>query len=136
VFISHATEDKERFVVPFAAMLRAEGIDAWLDQWEMLPGDSLVRKIFSEGLSNATAVVVVLSRVSIAKPWVSEELDAAVVKRINEDSKLIPIVLDNLNARTEVPSTPQSSLAKHEKCWGCPTTKLSSHSTSLRPRAT
>ena len=103
VFISHASEDKARFVLPFAEMLRQEGIDAWLDRWEMLPGDSLVRKIFSEGLSSASAVVVVLSRVSIAKPWVAEELDAAVVKRINEDSKLIPIVLDSLDVKTEVP---------------------------------
>lgn len=90
VFISHASEDKERFVVPFAQGLRAEGVDAWVDQWEMLPGDSLVRKIFTEGLDKADAVVVVLSRVSITKAWVAEELDAAVVKRINDDSKLIP----------------------------------------------
>lgn len=105
VFISHATEDKERFVLPFAQGLRAEGVDAWVDQWEMLPGDSLVRKIFTEGLDKADAVVVVLSRVSITKAWVAEELDAAVVKRINDDSKLIPIVLDDLDVKTEVPAS-------------------------------
>jgi hypothetical protein len=74
VFISHASEDKERFVLPFARELRAEGVDAWVDQWEMLPGDSLARKIFTEGLDKADAVVVVLSRVSITKAWVAEEL--------------------------------------------------------------
>jgi TIR domain len=104
VFISHASEDKERFVLPFAQDLRAEGVNAWVDQWAMLPGDSLVRKIFTEGLDNAVAVVVVLSRVSTTKPWVAEELDAAVVKRINDDSKLIPIVLDNLDVKTDVPA--------------------------------
>jgi hypothetical protein len=105
VFISHASEDKERFVLPFAQDLRAEGVDAWVDRWEMLPGDSLVRKIFTEGLDKAVAVVVVLSRVSITKVWVAEELDAAVVKRINDDSKLIPIVLDNLDVKTDVPAS-------------------------------
>jgi hypothetical protein len=105
VFISHATEDKERFVLPFAQDLRAEGVDAWVDWWEMLPGDSLVRKIFAEGLANAVAVIVILSRVSITKAWVAEELDAAVVKRINDDSKLIPIVLDDLDVKTEVPAS-------------------------------
>jgi hypothetical protein len=105
VFISHATEDKERFVLPFAEGLRAEGVDAWVDRWEMLPGDSLVRKIFTEGLDKADAVVVVLSRVSIKKAWVAEELDAAVVKRINDDSKLIPVVLDDLDVKTEVPAS-------------------------------
>lgn len=103
VFVSHASEDKDRFVLRFAEQLRARGLDAWVDRWEMLPGDSLVAKIFREGLDGAAAVVVVLSRVSIVKPWVAEELDAAVVKRINEGSKLIPIVLDNLDPKTEVP---------------------------------
>jgi hypothetical protein len=105
VFISHTTEDKGRFVLPFAEELRSEGVDAWVDNWEMLPGDSLVKKIFSEGLNNAVAVIVILSRVSITKPWVAEELDAAVVKRINEDSKLIPVVLDALDVKTEVPAS-------------------------------
>lgn len=104
VFLSHASEDKERFVLPFAAELRARGVDVWLDRWEMLPGDSLVRKIFSEGLDEAAAVIVVLSRVSITKPWVAEELDAAVVKRISNGSKLIPVVLDNLDHSIDIPT--------------------------------
>ena len=53
VFISHASEDKERFVMNFASKLRANGVDAWLDKWEMLPGDSLVDKIFEEGIKEA-----------------------------------------------------------------------------------
>ncbi|MGH3922708.1 MAG: toll/interleukin-1 receptor domain-containing protein [Pseudonocardiaceae bacterium] len=57
----------------------------------MLPGDSLVKKIFTEGIGQAEAVLVVLSRHSITKRWVAAELDAAVVKRIQDDAKLIPI---------------------------------------------
>lgn len=95
VFLSHASEDKERFVVDFATRLRERGIDVWLDRWEMLPGDSLVRKIFDEGLAHAEAVIVVVSNFSIAKPWVREELDIAVVNKINKSSKLIPVVIDD-----------------------------------------
>jgi|SRR5450830_304130 len=105
VFISHASEDKERFVLAFAARLRASGIDAWLDKWEMLPGDSLVDKIFEEGLRQAAAVLVVLSANSVGKPWVREELNAAFVKRINSGSKLIPVVLDNCNVPEALAST-------------------------------
>ena len=94
VFLSHASEDKDRFVLQFATALRAEGIDVWLDKWEILPGDSLVDKIFEEGLKEAEAVIVVLSKYSIAKKWVREELNAAVVQRINKQTKLIPIVID------------------------------------------
>lgn len=106
VFVSHASEDKERFVNHFAAQLRANGVDAWLDKWEMLPGDSLVDKIFEEGLKDAQAVIIVLSRTSVEKPWVHQELNAAVVKRINTGSKLIPLVIDDC----EVPEALKSTL--------------------------
>lgn len=93
VFISHASEDKDRFVVEFARRLRENGVDAWLDQWEMRPGDSLVDKIFEEGLKEARSVIVVLSTVSVQKPWVREELNASVVNRISLGARLIPVVI-------------------------------------------
>src|SRR5881227_3407674 len=94
VFISHASEDKERFVLAFATKLRGKGIDAWIDRWEMYPGDSLVDKIFEEGLGHAEAFIIVLSRNSVEKRWVREELNTAVVKRIEKGTKIIPVVLD------------------------------------------
>jgi hypothetical protein len=54
-FISHASEDKDRFVVRFAKRLREKGVDAWLDKWDILPGDSLIEKIFEEGIKDADA---------------------------------------------------------------------------------
>lgn len=106
VFISHATEDKDRFVREFARLLRLRGIDAWFDEWEIHPGDSLVQKIFNEGLRDAMVVIVVLSNNSINKPWVREEIDAAFVKRVTNGSKLIPVVLDDC----EVPFALRSTL--------------------------
>jgi hypothetical protein len=104
VFVSHASEDKERFVLDFSTKLRAKGIDAWLDRWEILPGDSLIDKIFEEGIKNAQAVIVIVSKYSVDKKWVREELNAAVVKKINGISKLIPVVIDDC----EVPEALQS----------------------------
>lgn len=104
-FISHATEDKHRFVLDFTERLRAAGIDAWLDRWEMLPGDSLVDKIFEEGIRNASAVIVVLSENSVGKPWVREELNSAFVKRVNSGSKLIPVILDACKVPESLTST-------------------------------
>lgn len=95
VFLSHATEDKQRFVLPFATALRARGVDVWVDRWEMLPGDSLVDKIFEEGLKSASAVIVVLSANSVQKRWVREELNAATIKRVTTGTKLIPVVIDD-----------------------------------------
>jgi len=79
VFVSHATEDKDRFVNKFALRLRENGVDAWLDKWEMLPGDSLVDKIYGDGLKEALTVIIVLSSNSVSKPWVREELNASVI---------------------------------------------------------
>lgn len=96
VFMSHASDDKERFVIPFATKLQARGIDVWLDKWEMLPGDSLVDKIFEEGIKEADAFIIVLSAVSILKPWVREELNASFIKRLDGKCKIIPVVIDEI----------------------------------------
>lgn len=105
VFVSHASEDKERFVTNFAAKLRENGVDAWLDKWEMLPGDSLVDKIFEEGLKEAQAVIIVLSNYSIKKPWVREELNASIVSKLSKGTKIIPIILDDCEVPQSLTST-------------------------------
>lgn len=105
VFVSHASEDKERFVTNFATKLRENGVDAWLDKWEMLPGDSLVDKIFEEGLKEAQAVIIVLSNYSIKKPWVREELNVSIVAKLSKGTKIIPIVLDNCEVPQSLTST-------------------------------
>lgn len=106
VFLSHASEDKDRFVLGFARQLRENGVDAWLDQWEMKPGDSLVDKIFEQGLKDAHAVIIVLSATSVQKPWVREELNASVVNRISRGTKLIPVVIDEC----EVPESLRTTI--------------------------
>jgi hypothetical protein len=65
-----------------------------------------VDKIFEEGLKGAQAIILVLSRVSVEKPWVREELNAAIVKRINTGSRLIPVVIDEC----EIPEALKSTL--------------------------
>ncbi len=105
VFVSHASEDKERFVTEFATKLRAKGVDAWLDKWEMLPGDSLIDKIFEEGLKTADAVIIILSNNSVNKPWVKEELNASFVSKISNGTKIIPIVLDDCKVPESLKST-------------------------------
>lgn len=94
VFISHASEDKERFVIDFATKLRSNGVDAWVDQWEINVGDSLIDKIFEQGISEADSFIIVLSHNSIQKPWVKEELNAASIKRIEKSTKVIPVIID------------------------------------------
>jgi len=105
VFISHSGGDKQRFVLKFAERLRNNGIAAWLDVWEMLPGDSLVEKIWNEGLKGSDAVIVVLSNHSVGSKWVLEELNTAMVKKILDKTKLIPVRLESCEVPECVRST-------------------------------
>lgn len=114
VFVSHASEDKDRFVNKFAIKLRENGVDAWLDQWEMLPGDSLVDKIFEEGLKEAEAIIIVLSNFSVSKPWVREELNASIVSKLSKGTKIIPVVLDDCNVPESLTSTLWESIGNLE----------------------
>lgn len=105
VFLSHATEDNDRFARAFAKRLQDAGMDVWFDEWEILPGDSLVDKVFEEGLKSADAMVIVLSASSIDKPWVREEINAGFVKRVEGKCKLIPVILDDVQVPEALAST-------------------------------
>jgi hypothetical protein len=93
-FLSHASEDKPDFAEPLGRALAELGIKPWLDKWEIRPGDSLIQKLFDEGLATVSAVVVMISESSASKSWVREELDAAMVARITHTTRLIPVRLD------------------------------------------
>jgi hypothetical protein len=105
VFIIYASEDKERFVLDFATKLFSKGIHAWMGEREIYPGDSLIDRIFGEGIKNAQAVIVVLSNYSVDKPWVREELNASMVKKIHEGIKVIPVVIDDCQVPESLQST-------------------------------
>lgn len=106
VFISHASEDKDTFVTNFATKLRGKGVDAWLDSWEISPGDSLVDKIFEKGLKEADTVVIILSSYSVKKPWVIHELETSIANRNNgKKIKIIPIILDDCEVPQSLATT-------------------------------
>jgi hypothetical protein len=76
VFMCHATQDKPEveWVANHILSLRPE-LEFWIDNWSMVPGDSIVRKI-DEGLSAADRLVVFLTPSSVTSSWVRNELEA------------------------------------------------------------
>lgn len=94
-YICHTSEDKGTFVIPFAKKLSEKGIKVSVDPWELSHGESLIEKIFTEGIKSADAFIVVLSEFSVRKTWITEELRPGLVKRITAHSKLIPVVVDD-----------------------------------------
>jgi hypothetical protein len=60
LFISHASPDKERFVLPLAEVLKDPGVKVWLDKWDISLGASISESI-SRGLTQSRFGIVVLS---------------------------------------------------------------------------
>jgi hypothetical protein len=90
VYLAHASEDHDTFAKPLAERLIASGIDVWLDEWEIRAGDSLRRKM-EEGLENCTHFIVLLTPVSLRKPWVQTEIDAGFIRAVGGESCFIGI---------------------------------------------
>ena len=90
VFISHASVDKDIVVRPLALALREHGLEVWYDEFELIIGDSLRRKI-DLGLARSRFGVVVLSQAFFKKGWTNYELDGLVTRAVTVDQVLLPI---------------------------------------------
>lgn len=90
VFISHASEDKDAFVRPFAEHLKSLGVSVWYDEFSLQWGDSL-RKSIDKGLANSRFGVVVLSKAFVQKRWTEYELNGLVAGEIEGSKRILPI---------------------------------------------
>lgn len=91
-FVSHSHADKPT-AEALARALMARGIEAWFDKWEIQAGDSLIQKIFTEGLAQCAVFLVLLSPESVSSKWVREELDVALIQRLEGATRVVPIVV-------------------------------------------
>ena len=90
VFVSHASEDKARFVEPLIVALHQRGIKPWYDAHEIRLGDDFRRKM-DEGLSRSRFGVVVLSP-RFFKYWPEAELSALFNQEATFDqTRILPI---------------------------------------------
>ncbi len=89
VFLSFTWNDKV-LVENIAKKLLAAGIDTWWAEWEIGAGDSLVQKI-NQGLAGCTHFIVFLTPEALEKPWVKTEMDAGLIRMIEDKCKFIPL---------------------------------------------
>jgi hypothetical protein len=100
IFLSHNSEDKP-FVRELKARLEAHGAkEVWLDEAEILVGDSLTKKI-AEGLTKTKYIAAVLSPRSVKSSWVERELEVAINREISTGEV---VVLPLLYEKCELPS--------------------------------
>ncbi len=93
VFCSHRQVDKPA-VEAFASQLRARGIDAWFDKWEVQPGDDFVKRI-NEGLADYDVGLVFFSSAPWPGPWFGAEVSTLTLFQVEEGRRLIPVMLDD-----------------------------------------
>lgn len=100
-FLSHNYNDKE-LATRIASLLREKGVDVWYDKWEIKVGDSIVNKIFKEGLAKCNFFIILLSHNSIESKWVQEELNKALVRKIEGATRILPIKIDDCQIPEEL----------------------------------
>ncbi|MCG7904845.1 MAG: toll/interleukin-1 receptor domain-containing protein [Candidatus Thiodiazotropha weberae] len=88
-FLSYTSDDRE-LAQRIAESLQANGIETWWDKWCISAGDSLRQKI-DEGLAGCTHFLVLLTPQSIRKPWVNQEMDAGLVRKLNNKCRFLPV---------------------------------------------
>jgi len=78
VFICHSSADKE-FAETLSLDLQTQGIEVWIDLWDVRVGDSL-HDVIGKALSRAALVVVVLSPASVASRWCMDEVNQTLAR--------------------------------------------------------
>lgn len=93
-FLCHSSVDKS-IVEAIAKEFISNGIEVWLDKWEIRAGDSIIEKI-SEGLSKNDFLIAFLSRKSVKSNWVKREMNIALTRELRtKRTRVIPVLLEN-----------------------------------------
>ncbi|NOV30801.1 toll/interleukin-1 receptor domain-containing protein [Methylomonas sp. ZR1] len=94
LFLSHSSKDKG-FVRGLAVDLKHIGHQVWLDEWEILIGESIPKRV-AEGLEDSDFVAVVLSKSAVESRWVENEWHSKYWDEINQERvAVLPILIDD-----------------------------------------
>jgi hypothetical protein len=95
VFVSFSSRDRAK-AVAIARDLKRAGMAVWIDSDHIAAGDR-VRAALDEGIRRSRSVLALVSSRSLNSQWVLNELDAAMLREIDERRKiLIPVLLGNI----------------------------------------
>ena len=75
VFVSYSSHDFGA-AAELVRALRGDGLDAWMDADGVVAADGLTRSIL-RAVERAMAIVLLLSRRAVYRPWIRAEIDAA-----------------------------------------------------------
>lgn len=94
IFISYSHENKD-FVDKLAMQLVHRNVNVWLDRWELSIGDSIIDKV-QDAVDGASALLVILSKASIASEWCKRELSSGFLRELEEKRVVVmPVLLED-----------------------------------------
>jgi hypothetical protein len=94
IFISYSHQNKE-FVDGLAVQLVRRNINVWLDRWELSIGDSIIERV-QKAVDGSSALLVVLSKASVASEWCNKEINAGFLRELEEKRVVVmPVLLED-----------------------------------------
>jgi TIR domain len=94
IFISYAHNDKA-FVDKLAVSLIKHDAHVWVDTWELNVGDSILNRV-QEAIQSSSALLIVLSKASIASEWCKKELSAGLMRELDEKKVIVlPVLVED-----------------------------------------
>jgi hypothetical protein len=93
IFVSYSHHDRD-IVLKIARNLKANGLNVFLDVWELRLGDSLVRRL-EKAIRRSRAGLLFFSKQALGSKWVTEEYQRMISRSIKNDRfRVIPVRLD------------------------------------------
>lgn len=100
VFVSYNREDKSE-VLRIAEDLERRGIIAWVDEWDISPGQSW-QKLIQEQMAQVKNAVIFIGKNGIG-PWQNEEIAALLQQYRQRGCTVIPVLLPSAPSNPEIP---------------------------------
>jgi len=86
VFISHSAQD-QGLVISLANLLSKFGVEVFVAEWYLTPGERLDKKVF-EQIKKSDCIVALLTRNGMRSSWVQQEIGYS----LQRDKPVIPMV--------------------------------------------
>jgi hypothetical protein len=92
VYISYNRQTDANLARDIAAHLSDNGLQVFLDEWRLVPGDPFSLTI-EKALEDSRSLLAIVSKSGIKSPWVEQEWEAALTK---ESPRLLPLLVDDV----------------------------------------
>jgi hypothetical protein len=100
VFLCHNSEDKPA-VINIAQQLRQNGLQPWLDVWELRPG-SIWQFVLEQQIENIGAAAVFVGQQGLG-PWQEQEIYAFLQEFMRRKCPVIPVLLSDAPQQPRLP---------------------------------